>query len=200
MTPPHASNHGFPHIIAGCHSAPRSALDNAGMVCYTYFDVQTISGRNRVRIPRDDTIMTREPAEIINEYLMQMAENLPLFRQFTPATTLLKDLTPQELHTIAMIGKMGSPKMSDLARRGRVTLGTMTVMVNKLVRKGYAKRRRQASDRRVVRVSLTPSGRKMDRVHEQFHKDLVDRIMAMLTQAEQQQVARIIQKIATSLA
>jgi len=143
--------------------------------------------------------MTREPAEIINEYLMQMAENLPLFRRFTPATAPLKDLTPQELHTIAMIGKMGSPTMSELARRGRVTLGTMTVMVNKLVRKGYAKRRRQASDRRVVRVSLTPGGRKIDRLHEQFHRDLVDRIMAMLTEKEQRQVARIIQKIATSL-
>ena len=143
--------------------------------------------------------MAQEPADIINEHLMQMAENLPLFRRFAPGPSLLKELTPQEMHTIALIGKMGSPKMSELARRGHVTLGTMTVMVSKLVKKGYARRARGAEDRRVVRVSLTARGHRVDKLHEQFHRDLVDRLLAMLTKSEQRQMARIVQKIAVLL-
>jgi len=144
-------------------------------------------------------VMTEQPAEIINEYMMQMAENLPLFRTLPLSTGLLKNLTPQEMHTIALIGKMGRPKMSELARRGHVTLGTMTVMVSKLVKKGYVNRSREAGDRRVVRVSLTARGRKVDKLHEQFHKDMVDRLMAMLTKEEQWQIVKIVRKITASL-
>ena len=143
--------------------------------------------------------MTKEPAREINDYLMQMAENLPLFRRLPLHTGPVKDLTPQELHTITLVGKMGSPRMSELAARGRVTLGTMTVMINKLVRKGHIKRMRDEGDRRVVLVSLTASGRKVNKFHEKFHKDMIDSFLALLTKSEQQQIVQIIQKIAVAL-
>ncbi len=130
---------------------------------------------------------------------MQMAENLPLFRRLSLHTGPLRNLTPQELHTITLVGKMGSPRMSELAHRGHVTFGTMTVMVNKLVKKGYVKRMRDEGDRRVVLVSLTASGRKVNRLHEKFHRDMIERILALLTKSEQQQMAAIIQKIASAL-
>ena len=144
-------------------------------------------------------IMTKDPTAEINNYLMQMAENLPLFRRLPHYTGLLKNLTAQELHTISLIGKMGSPRMSELAARGHVTLGTMTVTVSKLVKKGYVKRMRDEGDRRVVLVSLTASGRKANKLHEKFHKDMVDRFLALLTKSEQQQIVKIIEKIAVAL-
>jgi DNA-binding MarR family transcriptional regulator len=143
--------------------------------------------------------MPENAADKINEYLMEMAENLPLFRRFTLEAGPLKNLTPQELHTIALVGKMGSPRMSELARRGHVTLGTMTVMINKLVKKGYVKRMRDEGDRRVVLVSLTARGRRANKLHEKFHRDITDRILSLLSESEQQHLAAIIQKLATSL-
>ena len=130
---------------------------------------------------------------------MQLAENLPLFRKLPHHTGILKDLTAQELHTISLIGKMGSPRMSELAARGHVTLGTMTVMINKLVKKGYVKRMRDEGDRRVVVVSLTASGRKINRLHEKFHKDIIDKFLALLTKSEQEKILKIIQKVAVAL-
>lgn len=143
--------------------------------------------------------MTDDPAKKINDYLMQMAENLALFRRLTLHSGPLKNLTPQELHTITLVGKMGSPRMSELAHRGHVTFGTMTVMISKLVKKGYVKRMRDEGDRRVVLVSLTASGRKVNKLHEKFHKGMIERILALLTTSEQQQMVNIIQKIATAL-
>jgi DNA-binding MarR family transcriptional regulator len=89
--------------------------------------------------------------------------------------------------------------MSELAQRGHVTLGTMTVMINKLVKKGYTKRRRDAKDRRVVHVSLTARGRKIEKLHEEDHRRIIDMIMAVLTESEQKEIIRLIQKIATAL-
>jgi len=143
--------------------------------------------------------MSEDARFIIDEYLVRMAENLPLIERLTLSTGPLKQLTPQETHTISLVGKLDCPRMSELARRGHVTLGTMTVMINKLVKKGFVRRMRDDSDRRVVRVSLTARGRKADAVHDQFHKDMIDRVLSALTKTEQRQMAKLIKKIATSL-
>jgi DNA-binding MarR family transcriptional regulator len=51
-------------------------------------------------------------------------------------------------------------KSSDVAARGWSSPGTLTSVVNTLVREGYVERRRDAGDRRVVRLYLTDQGRR----------------------------------------
>ena len=50
-------------------------------------------------------------------------------------------------------------KSSDVAARGWSSPGTLTSVVNTLVREGYVERRRDPGDRRVVRLYLTDKGR-----------------------------------------
>jgi DNA-binding MarR family transcriptional regulator len=143
--------------------------------------------------------MVRDAGAIINENLMRMAENLSLIERFTFGSGPLKNLTTKEMHTIALIAALGLPKMSDLAGRGHVTLGTMTVMINKLVKKGFVRRIRDDDDRRVVRVGLTASGRKADRAHAKLHQDVIEGILGVLSEEEQEQLANLITKITSSL-
>jgi DNA-binding MarR family transcriptional regulator len=51
-------------------------------------------------------------------------------------------------------------KSSDVAARGWSSPGTLTSVVNTLVREGYVERRSDAGDRRVVRLYLTDQGRR----------------------------------------
>jgi DNA-binding MarR family transcriptional regulator len=51
-------------------------------------------------------------------------------------------------------------KSSDVAARGWSSPGTLTSVVNTLVREGYVERRRDAGDRRVVRLYVTDQGRR----------------------------------------
>jgi len=51
-------------------------------------------------------------------------------------------------------------KSSDVAARGWSSPGTLTSVVNTLVREGYVERRRDAGDRRVVRLYATEKGRR----------------------------------------
>jgi DNA-binding MarR family transcriptional regulator len=51
-------------------------------------------------------------------------------------------------------------KSSDVAARGWSSPATLTSVVNTLVREGYVERRRDAGDRRVVRLYVTEKGRR----------------------------------------
>ena len=51
-------------------------------------------------------------------------------------------------------------KSSEVAARGWSTPGTVTSVVDTLVRDGYVERRRDGEDRRVVRLFLTEEGRR----------------------------------------
>jgi DNA-binding MarR family transcriptional regulator len=51
-------------------------------------------------------------------------------------------------------------KSSDVAARGLSSPGTLTSVVDRLVREGYVERRRDADDRRVVRLFVTERGRR----------------------------------------
>ena len=73
---------------------------------------------------------------------------------------------------------IGTPKnMSSIAKKLSVTVGTLTIAMNSLVKKGYVKRERGEEDRRVVYISLSDKGKKAFVHHARFHKEMITSIM-----------------------
>ena len=84
-----------------------------------------------------------------------------------------KDISMNDMHIIEAVGD-GEPKnMSSIARIVGVTVGTLTIAMNNLVKKGYVIRTRSEKDRRVVLISLADKGKKAFRRHEEFHLQMV---------------------------
>ena len=133
----------------------------------------------------------------INKHVMQLMENLRLFEESTRSS--MHNLTPQEIHTIALIGVMDFPRMSQLAARGHVTRGAVTVMINKLAKKGYVKKVRDGKDRRVVHVTLTPKGESVEREHKRYHAKTNKRLLAELTKTEKLEIEKLLRKLAAAL-
>ena len=73
-----------------------------------------------------------------------------------------------------------------MASRLNVTLATCTTAIGKLVDKGFVKRTRSDADRRQVLVSLTKEGRQAYRVHELFHRDMVESALGELSEEEEE--------------
>ncbi|MGH3257606.1 MAG: MarR family winged helix-turn-helix transcriptional regulator [Streptosporangiaceae bacterium] len=69
-------------------------------------------------------------------------------------------VSPAGLGVLRILLNGDGLKSSDVAARGWSSPGTLTSVVNTLVREGYVERRSDAGDRRVVRLYLTDQGRR----------------------------------------
>lgn len=89
-------------------------------------------------------------------------------------------LSMSEVHILENIRKSDSKIMSDVAKLQMITLGSLTVAVNTLERKGYVVRSRDVQDKRIVRLSLTEEADKMLAIHDRFHEEMIDAIVSDL--------------------
>ncbi|MGN1318561.1 MAG: MarR family winged helix-turn-helix transcriptional regulator [Lachnospirales bacterium] len=96
----------------------------------------------------------------------------------------LTDVSVNEAHTVDAIGTLTSKTMSEVAAKLDITMGTLTVSINHLVKKGYVKKDRSPKDRRVYMLSLTERGRKLFKVHQSFHFELVKNLILDLSDYE----------------
>lgn len=124
--------------------------------------------------------------ETLNELLVTLFRDVMDIEQKVIITPEFKDITNNDMHVIEAIGISTMKNMSTIARALSVTVGTLTISMNSLVKKGYVVRNRSEKDRRVVYISLTEKGRKAYRHHEEFHKKMIDAMTKDLSQEETQ--------------
>jgi DNA-binding MarR family transcriptional regulator len=70
-------------------------------------------------------------------------------------------ISPAGLGVLRVLLAGDGLKSSDVAARGWSSPGTLTSIVNTLVREGYVERRSDADDRRIVRLFVTEEGRRV---------------------------------------
>ena len=73
----------------------------------------------------------------------------------------LLQLSSADLRAVQILGKTRQERMTNLARHLRLTVGTLTTTIDRLVAKGYVFRHRLEDDRRVVEVGLSQKGREV---------------------------------------
>ena len=85
--------------------------------------------------------------------------------------------------------------MSAIAKELSVTVGTLTIAMNSLVKKGYVVRERGQEDRRVVYISLSDRGRRAYAHHARFHKEMIDALMEKLDGQEKRVLIQALTKL-----
>jgi DNA-binding MarR family transcriptional regulator len=75
-------------------------------------------------------------------------------------STSLGEVSPGQASALAMIERLGSPALNELAAAEQVRPPSMTRLVDALESEGLVERRVDAVDRRCQRISLTSAGRK----------------------------------------
>jgi DNA-binding MarR family transcriptional regulator len=68
------------------------------------------------------------------------------------------DVTLPQFRTLVVLAVRGPQRSIDIAEELRVNPSTGTRMCDRLIRKGLVRRMRSTTDRRVVRLRLTPAG------------------------------------------
>lgn len=106
-----------------------------------------------------------------------------------------KDISVNDMHIMEAIGIQESKNMSTVAKTMSVTVGTLTIAINHLVKKGYVERTRSEEDRRVVLVSLSEKGEKAYLHHKIFHEKMVMAVLDSLNPQETKDLTKALLKL-----
>jgi len=106
-----------------------------------------------------------------------------------------QDISNNDMHIIDAVG-IGEPQnMSAIAAKRMVTVGTLTVNMNSLEKKGYIKRARSDEDKRVVLVTLTDKGKSAFFHHRDFHRDMIKAAVRGLDEDEMRALIHCLEKL-----
>ena len=133
--------------------------------------------------------------ETFHEILVNLFQDIMAIEEKAIITEEFQDISNNDMHIIEAEG-MGAPQnMTSVAKKLSITVGTLTIAINNLVKKGYVARKRGEKDRRVVFLFLTEKGQKAYRHHEKFHDDMIRATIAGLDEEE----TRVLVKALTNL-
>lgn len=133
--------------------------------------------------------------ETLNGVLVNLFRDVMNLEENAIITSEYSDITNNDMHVMEAVG-LGEPKnMSAIAKLLSVTVGTLTIAMNSLVKKGYVNRERGKEDRRIVNISLSEKGKCAYRHHEEFHRHMIDEILKDLTEEETEALVRSLSKL-----
>ena len=133
--------------------------------------------------------------ETLNELLVTLFRDVMDIEQKVIITPEFKDITNNDMHVINAIGVGTTKNMSSIAKELSVTVGTLTISMNSLVKKGYVIRERGKEDRRVVHISLSEKGVKAYYHHKHFHEQMIQGVVEVLTEEELQALIKALTKL-----
>lgn len=124
--------------------------------------------------------MDFEIIDEVNSYLVRIFNEIMQIEEESLKSSEFKDITIKEMHTIEAIGLVDNPTSSQVANKLGITVGTLSVSIQNLVKKDYVERVQSEEDRRIVRLRLTKKGKLLYRLHHKFHTDMVEKTLTDL--------------------
>ncbi|MFP3155640.1 MarR family transcriptional regulator [Lachnospiraceae bacterium ZAX-1] len=109
----------------------------------------------------------------LHEILVKLFNDIMDIEEKAIITEEFKDISNKDMHIIEAIGIEIPKNMSTVAKSLSVTVGTLTIAINSLVKKNYVNRVRSEEDRRVVLISLSKKGKHAFEHHKRFHNEMI---------------------------
>lgn len=138
----------------------------------------------------------KQAKSVINELLVEIFHHI-----LSIEGQMLRErgvnLSMNEVHVLEAIQKTKEPTMSHIAHRLRVTVGTLTTAINRLVEKGYVERIRDKEDKRKVIVSITTKAYEVLSIHDGFHDEMIEAVITDLKLDENKVLINALQNIST---
>lgn len=105
------------------------------------------------------------------------------------------DLTHKQFHYLQVIFKMKNPSLTELARELKLTKATVSVLVDNLTKKGYIKRIKSQTDKRVHHLYIDKKGKKISAIHKIAYEKMAEKISSGLSETETAILTDLLKKI-----
>lgn len=130
---------------------------------------------------------------LVNEKLFEKTASAE-----SQAYTEFKDLSLLQINVIRLIEYHRPCTMSQLAKSLKLSLGSITQLIDRLIRKSYVKRVRSTDDRRVVFAELTAKGSRVINASKKHIDIVATDILAKFTESEQEALLEFLERIVQS--
>ncbi len=117
-------------------------------------------------------------------------------RCINPGNLIRLDLTSSQVKVLMLFSVSDGATMTELSLAQTVSVSTMTSMVDRLIHGGFLERRKDESDRRIVRVFLTVEGKKTVSHLVRVRKKALEKFYLGLSGREREQFVRSIENVA----
>ncbi len=95
------------------------------------------------------------------------------------------DLSVKEAHVIeAVVASGENNTMTEIAKRLGVTVGSLTVAISTLKKKGYVSREKSNQDKRRIHILPTEKAITINQLHEGFHAEMTRAAIAAVSETE----------------
>ncbi|WP_084146028.1 nitronate monooxygenase [Anaerovorax odorimutans] len=122
----------------------------------------------------------------LNEILVSLFNSVLKMEEKAVKDSSKHNLSITEVHTLSAIGAGKAKTMTQVSASLKISISTLTVAINRLVKKGYVNRFRVPEDRRMVKIELTEEGIDAVHEHEAFHLKMVDEAISELNETEKE--------------
>ncbi|HHT55410.1 MAG TPA: MarR family transcriptional regulator [Acholeplasma sp.] len=138
--------------------------------------------------------MANKEKNLINELLVEVFNNILTIEE-KELRDLGVELSMSEVHVLEAIRNAEHPTMTNVAKKLRVTVGTLTTSVGTLVKKGFVKRKKGVEDKRVVFLHLTDEALNVLKIHDNFHDKMIDAVFEDLNLGEDEVLIKSLQNV-----
>lgn len=141
----------------------------------------------------------KEAEKTLNYLLVHLFNDIIKIEERQLINEEYRDISITDMHVIEAIGYDSSRNMSSVAKDLGITMGTLTIAINNLVKKDYVKRTRSSKDRRVVLICLSIKGQKAYKHHEKFHQKMIQEIIKQVNEEELEILVKTLKTLAQCL-
>lgn len=135
-----------------------------------------------------------EKVSRLTDYVQRITYQLKTM-ETTCVNALSAEVSLQELQVIVFLGKYGPAKMSDIAGDMNASASNLTAIVDRLISKDMAERKRSEKDRRVVFVGLADAGMAVLKAYEGIKRQHSRMLLERLSPEDQDMYLGLVAKI-----
>jgi DNA-binding MarR family transcriptional regulator len=137
------------------------------------------------------------------DFVGEMAKMLPrMLREFSrrqEGILTRGNLAVSDIIVMDALLEMGTCTMGVLAKMLNLTKSAATVIVDRMIRKGFVRRERSNEDRRVVSVVLLKKGEDMIRRVNEERRNMLNEFYSALNESERKEYIKLLKKVFGSL-
>jgi DNA-binding MarR family transcriptional regulator len=131
----------------------------------------------------------------LSETISYLSDLVEKVLEDTISQSDFSDLTQQQFHYLQVIVRMKNPTLTELADELGLTKPTVTVLVNKLVEKGYITRVKSDEDRRSIHLIINKKGAKVNSLREIAHNRIAEKIKSGFSETETVIFSELLKKL-----